>query len=472
LTVINDILDFSKIEAHKLTLENISFDIRKNLTTALDIHRLQAREKGLSLKTYMAEDIPETLEGDPSRLRQVLVNLVSNAIKFTESGEVSVTATLANGPTNPRKGDEVTVEFAVSDTGIGIPGDKQQAIFQSFLQADESITRKHGGTGLGLAICKLLVEMMHGRIRLKSKEGKGSTFSFTARLKVGDPAAISDKDNDKAKAEIADIPRLKVLLADDNPLNRELAATLLTEQGHETVAVENGVQVLEAVKKDSFDIVLMDVQMPIMDGITATRAIRDPNSGALEPTIPIVALTAHALKGDRERFLEAGMDDYIAKPIKIRDFLATIANAVSGKTPARTLALPDEQKGDVLALPFDRESALDMLGQREDLLARMDEIFLRDVPLELEELASTIANHEWEKARRMAHSIKGSSRTVGAQRAGAIAEQLEFLCKQKDAPSADRELKTLESEVKLALQYIKDALRKKQESNTSTQGAH
>jgi len=419
---------------------------------------LQTQGKGLSLTAQVNSDVPEVLNGDPSRLRQVLINLISNAVKFTETGGVEVVISMTDGPANPDIGDEVTIEFAVSDTGIGIPRDKQQDVFKSFLQADDSITRKHGGTGLGLAICKLLVEMMHGRLRLKSEEGKGSTFSFTAKLKVGDPASIQEETDTFNETTIAEMPKLKVLLADDNALNLELAMTLLTEQGHEALAVENGVQALEAVKKEQFDVVLMDVQMPIMDGITATRAIRDPNSGALDPTIPILALTAHALKGDRERFIEAGMNDYIAKPIKMSEFYSTIANAVAGRPPLQgTSSLAEPEIAD--HAPFDRKTALEMLGGREDLLSRMDEIFLRDVPGELEELTAFVINRDWAEAKRIAHSIKGSSRTVGAQRAGAVAEQLEFLCKQKDAPSAKKEFKTLESEVKFALEYITDALK-------------
>jgi len=458
LTVINDILDFSKVEAHKLTLESIDFDVRKALDTALDVPMLQARNKGLSLTARIDDNVPKTLVGDPSRLRQVIINLISNAVKFTETGGVDVTVSMINGPANPDIGDDVTIEFAVTDSGIGIPQDKQQAVFESFLQADDSITRKHGGTGLGLAICKLLVGLMHGRLRLKSEEGKGSTFSFTAKHKVGDPASIPTQMDEMAETEITDLPRLKVLLADDNALNRELATTLLTEQGHKTMAVENGVQALEAVKKESFDIILMDIQMPIMDGITATRAIRDPNSGALDPAIPIVALTAHALKGDRERFLEAGMSDYIPKPIKMSDFYKTIANALAGKASVEGAPLSEEPKAASRGEPFDRLTALDMMGGREDLLARMDEIFLRDVPGELKELTGFVSSQDWENAKRLAHSIKGSSRTVGAQRAGAISEQLEFVCKQKDAPSAQKKFITLESEVISALEYIKNTL--------------
>jgi len=455
LSVINDILDFSKIEARKLTLEKIDFDVRKLLDSSLDIHRVQTAEKSLMLTSHIDEDVPEALVGDPSRLKQVLINLVSNAVKFTEHGGVDIRVTMAMNPVKKNGREEVVLEFSVTDTGIGIPPDKQKAIFESFLQADDSVTRKHGGTGLGLAICKLLVELMDGRLHIKSAEGKGSTFSFTGRFEIGDPAFIPKDVSEDIEENITSLPKLKVLLADDNLLNQELAMTLLSEHGHSVTTVDNGALALEAVKQDTFDVVLMDVQMPVMDGVTATRAIRDPNSGALDPSIPIVALTAHALKGDKERFLEAGMNDYIAKPIKMTEFYKTIAAAVEGRptqlenAPTESVAPPAAEEA------FDRKTALDMLGGRKDLLTRMDEIFLRDVPSELEELSTYISNKDWENAKRLAHSIKGSSRTVGAQRAGSQAEQLEFFCKQKDEPSAEKEFESLESEVKFALDFIR-----------------
>ena len=453
LFVINDILDFSKIEARKLSLESIDFDVRRTVDAALDMHRFQTSQKGVDLILNVDDTVPEALVGDPSRLKQIIINLVSNAIKFTEEGNVTVGVSLPEGTTAENTGDEIDVTFAVSDTGMGIPEEKQQAIFKSFLQADDSVTRKHGGTGLGLAICKLLVEMMQGDLSIASTEGEGSSFYFTAKLNVGNPANIPEELSSNADIEALGLKNLRVLLADDNDLNRQLASTLLMEQGHECITVENGAQALEAVKQSDFDIVLMDVQMPIMDGISATRAIRDRNSGARNPAIPIVAITAHALKGDRERFIEAGMNDYIAKPIRLSDFYNTIAHAMGGKVMEGSDSVAKIEKSESRDA-FDRENALDMLGGRKDLLTRMDEIFLRDVPEDLEGLQAAVSNKNWNEANRLAHSIKGSARTIGAKRAGALAEQMEFFCKQKDGASATNELKTLESEVLSALEYI------------------
>jgi signal transduction histidine kinase/DNA-binding response OmpR family regulator len=464
LAIINDILDFSKIEAHKLALEAIDFDIRRTMEATLDLYMLPAGKKGLDLTFSVDDDVPQVLMGDPSRLGQILINLVSNAIKFTETGGVDVRVSLVEGPKDVVPEAPVKLLFSVSDTGVGIAEDKQKDVFESFLQADDSITRKHGGTGLGLTICTLLVELMGGEIGLESEEGKGSTFRFSARLKVGDADKVEADMVRFASRSIPDMPRLKVLLADDNALNRELATTLLTEQGHEVLDVTNGVKALDALKERHFDMVLMDVQMPVMDGISATRAIRDPNSGVLDPDIPIIALTAHALKGDRERFLEAGMNDYISKPITMRGFYDTIARAAAGAPPASSTgasAKPAQTDGSTL---FDRQSALDMLGGREALLRRMDEIFIRDVPEDLKQLTESLETHDWDTARRLAHSIKGAARTVGALRTGAIAEQLEYLCKQKDVSTANKELKILECETEYALKYVTKELGDKPET--------
>jgi len=448
LTVINDILDFSKIEARKLTLESLNFDLRQVLESVMDIHRLQTSAKSLAFDLHVDEEVPAVLVGDPSRLKQVLINLISNAVKFTERGGITVSVSLSGDA--GRKDGGVVLEFAVADTGIGIPADKQLDVFESFLQADETITRKHGGTGLGLAICKLLVELMNGRMHLSSTEGEGSTFSFTARFAIGDPAALPKPAPDAPPPAVG---HLRVLLADDNALNRFLAKALLEQHGHDVTTVENGAQALEAVREHSFDLALMDVQMPVMDGITATRAIRDPNSGVLDPKLPIVAITAHALKGDRERFIEAGMNDYISKPVSMDAFYAAISRVMEGRPAPAEEEPPTPEKGSSAA--FDRVEALERLGGRNDLLRRMDEFFIRDAPVDLEGVKASLARKDFAEAKRLAHSIKGAARTIGAARVGSRAEQLEFFCGQKDGPSCDNKLKTLELELQEALEFLK-----------------
>ncbi|WP_419785928.1 response regulator [Pseudodesulfovibrio sp.] len=453
LTVINDILDFSKIEASKLQLESLPFDLLNTIESAMDIHRIQTQAKGLDFDLHMDENIPPYLVGDPTRLKQVLINLISNAVKFTEQGGITLTVKPTTGKQSLER-NEAVLNFAVADTGLGIPEDKQQHVFESFNQADETVTRKHGGTGLGLAICKRLVELMQGHMYLTSREGEGSTFSFTARFAVTDADALPQAE---AQDSPPPLPNLRVLLADDNSLNRFLAQSLLNQHGHTVTTVENGAQALDALREQNYDLVLMDMQMPVMDGITATRIIRDPNSGALDPDLPIIAVTAHALKGDRERFLEAGMNDYISKPINMKAFYATIARVMEGRS------VPDEREAQEkqgnkhrTRKPFERETALEHLSGQTDLLARMDEIFLRDAPADLEELKKSLAARDYPEAKRLAHSIKGAARTIGAAGVGNSAEQLEFFCNQKDDSSSDNNLKTLELEMQEALKFLTD----------------
>ena len=422
LSVINDILDFSKIEARKLTLESIDFDLRSTIEAALDIHRLQIKAKGLALDVLVGDDVPPTLVGDPSRLKQVLINLVSNAVKFTETGGVTVSATLADGPASPALGDGVAVTFSVADTGIGIPEDKQKAIFESFLQADDSITRKHGGTGLGLAICKLLVELMQGKLRLQSEEGAGSTFHFTARFTVGDAKAISEEFPGIRTSET---PKLKVLLADDNALNRELAEALLVEQGHKVVPVENGALALEAVKKQTL--------RPGAHGrADARHGRRHGHTGHPRPQLrgpePVHPHPGHhgprpqggpgAVPGGRNERLHRQAHPH-GRVLRRHRRGPCRAGLRAGRTRRKGTRPRDARSA------FDRASALEMLGGRSDLLTRMDQIFLRDTPRELEELKEHLDRqgfrertppgplHQGRGAHRGGHSGRGPGRADG-----------------------------------------------------------
>ncbi len=324
LFLLNDILDLSKIEAGRTELERRVFDLRALLSEVLKASAYKAREKGLDVKEYLDPDLPQALSGDSARLRQVVSNLVNNAIKFTERGWVEVRVSLED-----RDEDQVLVRFSVSDSGIGIEPDKIEEIFDPFAQADASTTRKYGGTGLGLAICRHLVRMMGGEIQVESQPGRGSTFSFTARLDLApapdQPPAILELEPDARPQPPRDspLPAARILLAEDNPVNQKLALAFLAKRGYQVEVVENGRQALEALEKEEFDLVLMDVQMPELDGLQATRIIRERESGGGRH-LPIVAMTAHAMKGDQERFLAAGMDAYVAKPIKPQVLYDTI----------------------------------------------------------------------------------------------------------------------------------------------------
>lgn len=324
LTVITDILDHSKIEAGKIELETIDFNPRDCAEHVIKTLALLAHEKKLELLCDIAADVPEILEGDPGRLRQILLNLVSNAIKFTSHGEVSVRVAI-----DAEEGETRVVRFTVSDTGIGIPTEKWGSIFSPFTQADSSTTRVYGGTGLGLTISARLVAMMGGSIWLESEMGQGSRFHFTVRLKVSGKRAES-----RLMFPLVEPPAqpkgLNILLAEDNRINQTVAKGLLERMGHSVVVAETGSGALLLLKTGSFDLILMDIQMPEMDGLTATARIREGKT-ITRTRIPIIAMTAHAMKGDRERCLAAGMDGYVSKPINARELETAIGSVMQGR---------------------------------------------------------------------------------------------------------------------------------------------
>jgi signal transduction histidine kinase/CheY-like chemotaxis protein len=312
LTVLNDILDFSKIEAGRLELESIPFSVRHCVTAAVNTLEFVAHEKGLQLSASVHPEVPGQLLGDPHRLRQVLLNLINNALKFTKAGSVRVQVRLEE-----EHDGVATVRFDVSDTGIGLSREQQKVIFEPFRQADGSVTRKYGGTGLGLAICARLVELQGGSMSVMSATGEGSTFSFHIRCGICSEPEVAPQKRPVEKAVRGGAPRepLKILLAEDNRVNQLLVVRLLQARGHQVVVVGDGHAALDAIQKDSFDLILMDIQMPEMDGLEATRILREREREGRR-LAPIIAMTAHAMKGDRDKCIEAGMTGYISKPIQ------------------------------------------------------------------------------------------------------------------------------------------------------------
>jgi PAS domain S-box-containing protein len=310
LVLLNEILDLSKIEAKRLDLAPVAFSIRQSVDGAVRLFAVRAQEKGLALTSTVAEDIPDMLVGDPLRIRQILLNLVGNAIKFTDAGSVTVRAMVQS-----RTGSTTLLRVEVTDTGIGIPAGKHQLVFDRFRQADGSMSRRHMGSGLGLTISAHLVDLMGGGIGLRSDEGKGSTFFFTLPLEL---ANVNEASPSAAAPSATQPPaaahRLRILVAEDNVVNQKLAALLLKHEGHDVTVVGDGNAAVRAVAQDSFDVVLMDLQMPQMDGFEATAAIRAAEAGTGRH-LRIVALTAHAMKDDHDKCLKAGMDDYLTKPI-------------------------------------------------------------------------------------------------------------------------------------------------------------
>ncbi len=315
LTLINDILDFSKIEAGKMDLEIITFDFRTAINDTAALFNQRINDAGLKLICQIDSSIPPLLKGDPARLGQILTNLIGNAIKFTHQGEISLRTTLSND-----NDGVATVLFEVQDSGIGIPAARLDAVFDSFTQASGSISRKYGGTGLGLAICKQLVELMGGRIGVRSEVGKGSTFWFTARFKKqGDGVLVFSEQGQDSKAEVIDLTMIKcsrVLLAEDNMINQKVVLHMLDKLGCITDTVTNGDGAVKALEMNEYDLVLMDCQMPEMDGFEATTKVRAVDSNVKNRKIPIIALTANAMKGDKEKCIQAGMDDYLSKPLR------------------------------------------------------------------------------------------------------------------------------------------------------------
>jgi signal transduction histidine kinase/ligand-binding sensor domain-containing protein/ActR/RegA family two-component response regulator len=334
LTIINDILDFSKIEAGKLELDPVEFDLRESLADTMKTLGLRAHQKGLELACQVQPDVPDALVGDVGRLRQIVINLVGNAIKFTDRGEIVVDVSIVGQPqpAADRTATDVELHLAVTDTGIGISAEKQRLIFEAFSQADNSITRQYGGTGLGLTISSRLVGLMGGQLSVESVIGRGSTFSFTTRLGLQ-----STSSKNRALAPLAErvteqVERpLRVLLAEDNPVNRVVAMRLLEKRGHSVAVAVNGREALDATEQRIFDVVLMDLEMPQMSGLEATAAIRKREQGT-GTHLPIIAMTAHAMIGDREKCLAVGMDAYVSKPVRAEELFAALDNVTLKKS--------------------------------------------------------------------------------------------------------------------------------------------
>ncbi len=590
LELINDILDFSKIEAGSVELEMLDFDLRALLDDFATMPALRAHDKGLELICAAAPDVPARLSGDPGRLRQVLLNLAGNALKFTEHGEISVRAALVS-----ETDADAVVRFSVKDTGIGIAPDKQARIFEKFTQADASTTRRYGGTGLGLAISKRLVELMGGGIGLLSEEGRGSEFWFTVRLArqaeaerppvpatgirgahilvvddnatnrevlttqlrawgarpeeatdgpsallamakgrdTGDPVAAAVIDMQMPDMDGADLARaikadetikhtrlvlmtslgkrgdarqmeeigfsaylvkparqsdlfdslaavlappstslpaghiltrhvvremrrgaVRILLAEDNLTNQQVALGILRKLGLRADAVADGAEAIRSLETIPYALVLMDVQMPGVDGLEATRRIRDPRSAVLDHAIPIIAMTAHAMQGDRERCLEAGMDDYVSKPISpealadaLDRWLPSDDVTPAAMVPAGPRRTVPAGAGDAAAPAFDSAGMMDRLMGDQDLARIVVDGFLEDAPRLVQGLRDALAAGDGEVAVRQAHTIKGASATVGGEALRAVALRMERAGSAGDFEAVTARLPELESEL-------------------------
>jgi len=434
LRLLNDVLDLSKIEAGKLQIEAVPFSLPELLQEVVKLWEPAARQKRLRAAGQVAADLPPLVVGDPIRLRQILFNLVDNAIKFTEQGEVVVAVAL-----DSLTGDEARVHFAVRDTGIGIPEDKRASIFEAFSQADTSTSRRYGGTGLGLAISAQLVSLLEGRLWVESQFGSGSTFHFCLSMTVPAPVPADENKPSRRRGPLRAKDRLRVLVADDNPANRLLAARILEKRGHAVCQAADGREALAMAEREKLDVVVMDAQMPEMDGLQATREIR-----ALEKTtqshLPIIALTASAMSGDRERCLAAGMDGYISKPINAQELL-TLVEALGSQT---RLAKLSDQRLPEPGAHFDFRTALARLEGDVEIFKEQVVFFLRDAPSLLAGLQEALAAGDADRLRTTAHRLKGLAAAFDAQAVTERASDLEQRGQRHDLQDATVVLKQLE----------------------------
>ncbi len=417
--IINDILDLASIESGKLKFEQIGFNLNDLLHALINTFLFQASEKKIDLRYHLHEDGNKIFIGDPVRLNQILLNLVNNAIKFTNHGYITVNC-------NVKKKDvkKYLLEFEVRDTGIGIPKDKLKTIFESFSQADASVTRKYGGTGLGLTIVKQLVELQNGSIQVTSNEGFGSTFTFTIPYELGSRANIKGhlaKDSPLLKKTLKD---LSVLLVEDNDVNRLYASSILKIWDCKIDTAENGYVALEKIKNESYDIVLMDIQMPVMDGFEATKAIRALDSE--KKNLPIIALTANATRSSVEQCLANGMNDCLSKPFTPEDLYNKLTlfkgNGSSRKTKAK--ADPANQN-------IDLDYLQKMSGNNQKFIDEMLAAILRSLPKSIEEINSFTEAKNWESLASAVHKLKPSLTLMGLHEAKELALVLEDLAKHK-----------------------------------------
>lgn len=465
LTLLDDLLDAAQLELGKLELDAAPFSLRKLLSQIARSLGLRASEKGLRLECRAAEDAPDALRGDRARLQQILLNLAGNAIKFTERGAVEVDVrtvkedeglemrvegsgmrgkrlemrgahpaishplSLILHPSSLSPAPSAVLQFSVRDTGIGILPEAQKELFEPFRQADVSMSRRFGGSGLGLSIAKSLVEMMGGRICVESEPGKGSTFHFTVRLPLTEEAP-ADSDAPAEMAAAACRP-LRVLLAEDNPANQKLVDYILAGRGHRLEVAGEGEEAVYLSERNVYDAILMDIQMPCMDGLAATAAIRRREAETAARRVPIIAMTAHAMPSDRQRCLEAGMDAYLPKPVNAQELIRLVerlgggcACVAASDASVASIAQNEEATPEVAAV-FDPRLALERCFDSEKMVRNMAETFFTDCESVLPELRAALVKGDLARLGELGHRLKGTIAYLGAQAAADAAGRLE-----------------------------------------------
>ncbi len=436
LTIVNDILDFSKIEAGKLELDSVDFDLDQVISDIGKLMSFQARAKGLQFLVKSPHSWPCLFRGDHGRLRQVLLNLLSNSVKFTAVGRIEFRISSL-----VEKVDAVRIRFEIEDTGIGISESSQKLLFQAFSQADVSTTRRFGGTGLGLSICKQIVELMKGSIGLSSREGQGSTFWFEVELARSSVSHVVESEKLSNLKEVQESNRY-ILIAEDNLVNQKVAMGYLLKLGFRSDAVSNGQEALRALETGTYDLVLMDCQMPEMDGYEATHAIRKHPNVRIQ-TIPIVAMTANAVQGDRERCIKAGMNDYVTKPIKLRE----LSIALKRWLEIKELDSDDKAKADLILDP-QALSNIRLLSQTagSNFLDELIGIYFSTTPPRMEAMIKACDEGDTETIRRDAHGLKSASGHLGIVRVEAICRELEHKALTADKQEIRRLLQQLVNE--------------------------
>ena len=413
MTIVSDILEFSELEAGELEIEETSFELREPIERVAEVVAPRADEKGLQFSCQVAAGVPTRVHGACRRLRQVLDQLVDNAVKFTDRGQVSLWVE-AEGY---REG-EVELHFRVRDTGPGIAEEKQREVFEAFRQADDSATRQFGGLGLGLAMSQQLIDVMGGRLWVESELGKGSTFHVVLPFGVAEDEDVAQK-LDGAEEEALE---LKILVAEDSPTNQLIARKNLEKAGHQVTIANNGLEAVEAVKAETWDLVLMDVAMPEMDGLDATRTIREAEE-ASGGHVPIIATTAFATKEYRDKCGEAGMDGYVSKPVSVDELYETIEPFLAAKAAEGA----EQESDDELPPPVDLEAALEVVGGDEELLEAVSEMSLSEIPEQLERLAVAVAEEHASAVEAGAHRLKGVLGNLGGIAGRDAAQKLETM---------------------------------------------
>jgi PAS domain S-box-containing protein len=422
LSIVNDILDLSKIEAGKMNIEEIPFNIREIIGTCVDILSAKANEKNLKVEVLIEKEIPETIIGDPVRLMQVLNNLVGNAIKFTEKGEVKIICT-----TIESNSQSCMLQFKVKDTGIGIAAVKLPNVFESFTQASSDTSRKYGGTGLGLTIARKLIEQQSGNIVVESEIDKGTTFTFSLPYKISNIEITSPRTNPD---KLINMNHLNILIAEDNDINRFIIEKMISPSGAKLSFTKNGEETVRAVTQEYFDLILMDIEMPGINGYQATEMIRKELKST---NIPIIAMTGHAMEGEKAKCIESGMNDYISKPFQASDLSSIILKWTSEiKNIQQTAVLENSASSMIPATHINLDFLKEISDGNEAFFKEFIQLFLTSAPKTIEEMQKWHSESNWENLRQISHKIKPSFNYIGLKELNQAAAKIEEYSRKQE----------------------------------------